>query len=187
MQLALQMVVISVALLTPALFLAYRVSADSKRPSVLSPPASNPSLRNIRAFLLMIQYAEGTLGTNAYRMMYGGGLFFSFRRHPNQMITKGGFTSTAAGAYQFLYRTWVDLEKQLHLPDFSPSSQDRAAIELIRRKGALEDGRTGRIKVAIYKCRKVWASFPGAGYGQSERNLKALLQAYQQFGGSITS
>jgi len=187
MQPALQMVVISVALLTPALFLAYRASADSKRSSVLPPLASDPSLRNIRAFLLMIQYAEGTLGTNAYRMMYGGGLFFSFRQHPNQMITKGGFTSTAAGAYQFLYRTWAELQKQLQLPDFSPSSQDRAAIELIRRKGAFEDVQAGRTAAAIYKCRKVWASFPGAGYGQSERSLQSLLQAYRQFGGIITS
>jgi len=177
-------VAISIALLSPALFLAYRVSADSKRPSALPP---GTSLRNIRAFLLMIQYAEGTLGTNAYRMMYGGGLFSGFQKHPNRAISKGGLISTAAGAYQFLYRTWSELQRQLQLPDFSPSSQDKAAIELIRRRGAFEDVQEGRIALAIDKCHKIWASFPGAGYGQGERSLQALLQAYRQFGGIINS
>ena len=93
---------------------------------------------NLKAFLTMIQYAEGTYGQNAYRMHYGGQLFNSYARHPNIAITRSGITSTAAGAYQILYRTWASVQQALQLPDFSPASQNRAAIELIRRRGALE-------------------------------------------------
>lgn len=177
---------ISLALLTPALLLLYHTKsyAAVKRP--LLPPA-NTGLQNIKAFLLTIQYAEGTLGANAYRTLFGGGLFNSYAVHPHIAIRKSGITSTAAGAYQFLYSTWTELQHALQLPDFSPVSQDKAAIELIRRKNALADVLAGRITTAIYKCRKIWASFPGAAYGQGERSLTVLLQAFQRFGGTITS
>lgn len=178
---------IGFALLTPALLLALHVAANSKRPPVALLPPTEPTMNNMKAFLLMIQYAEGTNGPNAYRTLFGGGLFSDFRQHPNRPISRWGLTSTAAGAYQFLYRTWMELQQRLTLPDFSPQSQDKAAIELIRQKGALPDVQAGRIAVAIQKCRKIWASFPGAGYGQGERSMQAMMQAYRQFGGLITA
>jgi len=135
----------------------------------------------------MIQYAEGTIGVNAYRMMYGGSLLNDYSMHPNIAITKWSITSTAAGAYQFLYSTWMELQTTLGLHDFSPSSQDRAAIELIKNKGALADVLNGKIVSAIYKCRKIWASFPGAGYGQSEKRIETLLQFYIKTGGRLTN
>ena len=131
----------------------------------------------------MIQFSEGTIGPNAYRTLYGGGLFDDLTQHPNIAITKWGITSTAAGAYGFLYRVWQELQTALRLPDFSPFSQDRAAIELIRRKNAIADVLKGNIAEAIYKCRKIWASFPGAGYGQGERSQTSLLEFFKKSGG----
>jgi lysozyme len=177
---------LGVVLLTPAVLLLLHKSNGSDTMSRgIARPETNRGLQNLRAFLLMIQYAEGTRGINAYRTLFGGSLFNSFAAHPNIAIIKSGITSTAAGAYQFLYRTWAELQQALRLPDFSPPSQDRAAIELIRRKGALEDIIAGRIANAISKCRKVWASLPGAGYGQGERSMNSLLQVYVQFGGTL--
>lgn len=147
---------------------------------------TNTALKNLKAFLLMIQYAEGTIGVNAYRKLFGGGLFSNYSQHPNLAITKYGITSTAAGAYQFLYSTWTTLQQDLQLPDFSPSSQDKAAITVIKSKGALTDVLTGKIVQAIEKCRKIWASFPGAGYGQNEKSLADLLIVYSKAGGTIT-
>ncbi len=144
-------------------------------------------LKNLAAFLLMIQYSEGTIGPNAYRTLYGGELFSDYSRHPNLAIRKYGITSTAAGAYQFLYKVWEELRLQLRLPDFSPASQNRAAIELIRRRKALEDVLAGRFSQAIYKCRKTWASLPGAGYGQSERSMASLASVFQKAGGKINT
>ena len=179
------------ALVTPALVLIVRDKLKAKTNSVHVQPISpinpiNPAHENLKAFLTMIQYAEGTYGQNAYRMLYGGKLFGDYSVHPNTAVTKGGVTSTAAGAYQILYRTWQSVQPVLALPDFSPTSQDRAAIELVRRRGALEDVMAGRFGDALYKCRKEWASLPGAGYGQGERSWDYLVQVYQNAGGQIT-
>lgn len=170
----------------PLLILTYYASTSNRRIMTASIPADTPG-RNLRAFLLMIQFAEGTIGSQAYSMLYGGSFFSGFNQHPNRAISRWGITSTAAGAYQFLYKTWSYLQQKLNLPDFSPKSQDLAAIELIREKAALVDVYAGRIFEAISKCRKVWASFPGAGYGQTEKSRTILLQAYLKNGGTLTS
>lgn len=158
--------------------------------------------RNLQAFLAMIRRAEGTAGVNGYRTMFGGALFTSFADHPRRAVR---FTdqlgrrlwTTAAGAYQFLaisplpdggftkVNTWDRLQLALGLPDFSPASQDAAAIELIREEGALDDVRAGRFDLAVGKVRNVWASLPGAGYAQPERKLDDLRVAYVNAGGVL--
>ncbi len=166
------------------------VLAATKLKAMDSPAKPNAApvkpYENLNAFLLMIQYGEGTKGINAYRMLYGGKIFYDYSRHPNTPVTRWGITSTAAGAYQILYHTWVGVQQALGLADFSPSSQNRAAVELIRRRGALEDVLAGRLAAAIEKCKKEWASLPGAGYGQKEQRFAVLMQVYQQAGGHLT-
>jgi len=39
--------------------------------------------------------------------------------------------------------------------------------------------------VAIQKCNHIWASLPGAGYGQRENKLDDLLAVYKQEGGNV--
>jgi lysozyme len=173
-----QWVAIGAALLTPPLYFFFKSKSGSMA-------LTSMQLKNLGAFLLMIQYSEGTIGPNAYRMMYGGGLFNDYSRHPNKAVTKYGITSTAAGAYQFLNKTWTGLQQELNLSDFSPASQNKGAIELIRRRGALADVLAGRFAQAIYKCRKEWASLPGAGYGQGERSMQSLASMYLKAGGRI--
>jgi lysozyme len=145
---------------------------------------------NVRAFLDMLAYSEGTSGPDGYRMMFGGRLFDSFADHPRVYwpFTNGRgerLTTSAAGRYQFLARTWDTLRARLGLPDFGPESQDAAALELVRERGALADVQAGRIAEACRKCAPIWASLPGAGYAQPERKLPALLAAYQASGGNL--
>lgn len=144
---------------------------------------------NRAAMLLTIRSAEGTAGRDGYRTLFGGGLFDSFADHPRQRITRQSngkpITSSAAGAYQFLERTWDALQARLGLPDFSPTSQDAAALELIREAGALGDVDAGRFTQAVRKIRKIWASMPGAGYGQPERALADLQAAFVAAGGVV--
>jgi lysozyme len=146
--------------------------------------ASDP---NVYAFLRMLRVSEGTAGPDGYRTLVGGRLFDSFADHPRLLvwIPNLGINSSAAGAYQVLRKTWDGVREKLALPDFSPLSQDAAAIELIRQRGALADVRAGRFAVAIQKCRKEWASLPGAGYGQRENSLARLETAYRQAGGVV--
>lgn len=144
---------------------------------------------NRAAMLLTIRSAEGTAGRNGYRTLFGGGLFDSLADHPRQRITRMSngkpITSSAAGAYQFLERTWDRIALRLGLPDFSEASQDAAALELIREAGALGDVDAGRFELAVRKIRKIWASLPGAGYGQPERALSELQAAFVAAGGVV--
>jgi muramidase (phage lysozyme) len=140
---------------------------------------------NAAAFLQMIRYAEGTAGPNGYRTLFGGALFDSYADHPRIYVPFRNTSSSAAGAFQILYRTWAELKAKLGLQDFSPASQNAAALELIRQRGALNDVYAGRIQQAIAKVAKVWASLPGAGYNQPERKLSALLSAYADAGGNF--
>lgn len=150
--------------------------------------------RNEKAFLDMIAYAEGTNGPDGYKAMFGyprpDRIADNLDDHPRQFFsfTNGrGETlkTSAAGRYQFLSRTWDALAKSLNLPDFGPASQDAAALELIRQRGALNDVRAGRTADAIAKIAPIWASMPGAGYAQPERKLTALLTQYRAAGGAV--
>ena len=146
--------------------------------------------QNVLAFLDMIAHAEGVerfSDHHGYDVMVGGERFTSYSDHPRKMVwlPKYRIKSTAAGRYQFLWKTWNSLRLKLKLPDFGPASQDRAAIELLRETGALADIKKGWISSAIRKSRKTWASLPDAGYGQRELPLETLLAVYQKAGGQI--
>lgn len=155
---------------------------------------------NQTAFLTALRLGEGTSGPNGYRTLFGGALFDSYATHPalagwrgltlsDEMCSNAGFgpgcVSTAAGAYQINKPTWNRIAAKLSLSDFSPASQDAAAWELIREKGAQADVMAGRTAQAVGKVRKIWASLPGAGYGQHEVALSSFNRVYTQAGGVL--
>lgn len=143
--------------------------------------------QNIDAFLWMLRVSEGTDSLNGYSMLVGGGQFNGFADHPRVLVSLPnlGIKSSAAGAYQILRRTWDDVRERIGASDFSPAWQDRAAVELIRRRGALADVKAGRFAAAVEKCKREWASLPGAGYGQHENTLARLQTAYTNAGGML--
>lgn len=98
---------------------------------------------------------------------------------------KSTLYSSAAGRYQHMRFHWQHYKAELKLPDFSPESQDRWAIQLIRERKALDDIERGDFASAIRKCRNIWASLPGAGYGQAEHSLAALEGWYVSRGGKL--
>lgn len=159
-------------------------------PSTYAPANVAPDVAasNVRAFLDMIAFAEGTAGRgdDGYDILFGYGTFSSYADHPRVKVPFRDTYSTAAGRYQILARTWDTLRARLSLSDFSPASQDAAAVELIRERGALADVQAGRTARAIGKVARIWASLPGAGYDQPERKLSALLSAYASAGGITT-
>ena len=142
-------------------------------------------MSNIAAFLRVIRAGESSQDDSAYRMMFGGGMFDGFADHPRQVNHAAGLSSSAAGAYQFLSKTWDECKAALNLPDFSPDSQDKAAVFLVKRRGALADVESGRIEQAIKKCAKEWASLPGSPYGQPTLSMDRALKIYKQYGGSL--
>lgn len=157
---------------------------------------------NINAFLYCIRMAEGTEGRGGYRACYGYiHEIQSFESHPaitgewlgerlsDQMCMLAGFEpgckSTAAGAYQINKPTWRDVGGDL--PDFSPQSQDTAAIRLVAKCGALNDVKAGRFNEAVRKCRNRWASLPGNSAGQGQRTYAQLGQWFTRAGGKAVA
>ncbi len=136
---------------------------------------------NVRAFLRVIRAGESSQTDDAYRMLFGGALVDNLSKHPNRAVTASGLTSTAAGAYQFLSRTWVECAAALKLTDFSPASQDLAAVFLIQRRKALQDVIDGDIEGAIAKCNKEWASLPGSPYGQPVMTMEKAMRVYAEW------
>ena len=165
--------------------------------------AANVNNDNIKAFMEVIKYAEGTRSQHdPYRVTYGyKHTILSLRDHPAvtgewtgerlpDSICRGaglnpGCKSTAAGAYQFVKRTWIGLRDRLGLEDFTSISQDAAAFELLNQNNSVQDIVDGNFDSAIEKNNRTWASLPGAGYNQPERDLSTLREKFIQFGGKI--
>lgn len=141
-----------------------------------------------RALLNTIRYAEGTWagGTErGYRILFGGGTVNDLSRHPDRVIRSGRYASAAAGAYQFMPFTWDGVTKELGLRDFSPTSQDQAAIHLVKRRGALAAfDKEGLSPNVVNKLAPEWASFPthkgGSFYGQPNKKFDDLQRFYNE-------
>lgn len=133
----------------------------------------------IKAFLDLIGKSEGA----DYNVLFGGSKFTDYSKHPNKVITAGSYNSTAAGKYQFLYTTWMGIANRLNLKDFTPASQDLAAIQLLKDRGAYNLILNGDIAQAINLCSKEWASMPWTTgtsyYGQGGHSLTVLLAWYE--------
>ncbi|MDN8599029.1 glycoside hydrolase family 104 protein [Citrobacter sp. S2-9] len=158
---------------------------------------------NLKAFLETIAWSEGTSTSpatkcNGYDVIVTGTdgkseIFTDFSDHPfnkgraSKKINSKGLTSNASGRYQFMLKDWSHYKSQLGLPDFGPESQDKWAIQLIKERKALPDIDAGNISSAVSKCRNIWASLPGAGYGQSEHRIDELISVYKGSGGTVSN
>lgn len=127
-----------------------------------------------RAALDTIAWAEGGI---SYNTLYGGGTF-SGSQHPNRAITAGGYTSTAAGRYQFLYRTWIEVKNRLGLADFTGPNQDIAALDLISQRGQLQKLLNGDFEGMLKGLGCAWAALPYSTCGQKMRPLNQTLNYY---------
>ena len=102
-------------------------------------------------------------------------------QHPNTPNDKG---NTAAGKYQFIKRTWDKIAQKIGAKDFSPNSQDRAALQLLIDNKAIEPLLKGNFDEAAYAAAKAWDVFPGDVEGKSRltgapRNLTPIKDHYE--------
>lgn len=91
--------------------------ATPTRPGAITPEQAR------RAFLATLSSGESP----GYDVIYGGGKFTDYSKHPGQSVTAAGRTSDAAGKYQFLGSTWAEQAAKHGYKDFSPETQDTAA------------------------------------------------------------
>ena len=147
---------------------------------------------NMHSFLDVIAYAEGTdkrgngvgYNVNYSHTESNPKLFSDLSKHPRWLICSG-YCSDAAGRYQIKSGTWGDVRRELNLPDFSPRSQDRAAVQLIKWRGGYDDveridGVTS-FSNALYAVRYEWASLPHSPYGQPIKSVGELWAKFKEY------
>jgi len=144
-----------------------------------------------RALLDAIAFAEGTRDqpNGGYKTLFGFGQFDDYSKHPGKVVRSGGYVSAAAGRYQFMPGTFNRLAKKIGLKDFSPESQDRAALELVKELGVSDnilkkEGISSKVSAVLGKQ---WASFPGSPFGQPTKPLPPIQKAYQTSLGSSST
>jgi muramidase (phage lysozyme) len=94
--------------------------------------AFNPTMAE-QSILGQIRNAQSN---GRYNELFGGGKFYDFVVFPPWAgKTYQGIETHAAGAYQFEPETWKAAQAATLVPDFSPRSQDIAALWLLRTYG----------------------------------------------------
>lgn len=131
--------------------------------------------KNVLALLALIRKFETN---DRYNVIFGGQTFASYADHPRIRVPINlpgyeGKYSTAAGAYQFLESTWDRLASRLQLADFSPASQDAAAIGLLDEVGALAPAQAGDFDTALRLASSQWASLPYSAAKQHPKTIAA--------------
>ena len=159
----------------------------------ISPDAAGG--KNVCAFLDMIKWSEIgpemiAASDDGYNVLVGSlpgklKLFHGYAHHPHILNHK--LDSTAAGGYQIIYPTWMNLAEKLRLSSFRPICQDMAAIGLLHERNAMDDIVNGRFESAVFKCSREWASLPGSTAGQHVNKIHDLQMAYVKAGGKLDS
>lgn len=127
-----------------------------------------------------------------YRTIYGGTILpdtpETWAGHPNRKVTKWGKTSTASGAYQFTYSSWMGMVALLKLPDFSPISQDRAFAAKLKQipwgfsRKVYDALVAGNFDKAVMGAKNEWTSLPG---GIHQRKALAEVRSIYESAGGI--
>jgi muramidase (phage lysozyme) len=155
------------------------------------PPGTPPQSTQETAFLYVIRCCEGTAADDGYHYLFGSSpsnalRFIDMSTHPDIMKPytdlsgKQIFTS-AAGAYQITYPTY----KEFGAGPFTPEAQDKMALAIIQRCGALADVDAGRLQLALNKCAGRWASLPAANVPQPHRTYDYCRAAFERAGGVV--
>ena len=199
----------SASLFDPSLsFSTFPAVPHHPQPITVANTATSPPTRYLQdisngmeALLRTIRFAEGTWrgGTEAgYQVLYGGRLISEqipgsdpFSKHPEFLVVKqNALNSEAAGAYQFMGRTWNRVASWLGIQDFSPLRQDQVARWLILNR--LSEGEEANInrgiltREALHQLAPEWASLPTHagvsyyGYGQTVKSWGQLKAFYDE-------
>lgn len=152
--------------------------------------------KNTLAFLALIRESEAG---GRYDLIAGGDVFTDFSEHPFNIDPKRRklLGTTASGAYQMVRGTWNMARDALELDDFSPASQDAAAIWILKHKipgqnkfnlsgnGLFNVVERGDLGGAIVAYRSEWEAFAKMLEGKYPITLTDAAEIFQRNGGNI--
>ena len=123
---------------------------------------------------------------HGYDVIVGGELFTDYSDHPRKLVTlnpklKSTERRTLPASFPL-----VGCLPQAAWPErLLSKSQDAVALQQIKERGALPMIDRGDIRQAIDRCSNIWASLPGAGYGQFEHKADSLIAKFKEAGGTV--
>ncbi|SIR13432.1 peptidoglycan DD-metalloendopeptidase family protein [Chryseobacterium sp. RU33C] len=126
----------------------------------------------VRAFIRMLRVKEGTDTENGYTTQYSGKQFSDLSKHPEEVITSGKYSSSAAGAYQIMTDTWknltgyyqdknknwhysekLDYSKKYNITSFDQESQDKFCL-VIMKHNYIQDRSDSFYNPVVWKDKK---------------------------------
>ena len=149
---------------------------------------------NIRAAMLTVRTTEGTTAKDGYNYLFGSDpkneiRFTDFSKHPNIDRQQNDYSSTAAGAYQILYNTWLNLCEIYGFTDFTADTQDLMFCALLDQHNMLNKVVNGYFMTTFVQqtLGGIWASLPLSPYGQPTHSIKDVSSIYTANGGEIVT
>ena len=152
----------------------------------------------LRALMRTISASESNV-MRPYHVLHGGDSVGTLERHPNRCEAIGqgpnrGNCSTAAGRYQLLFGTWIELAARYHLErtddaldavglSFSALDQDRVVYAWLAdprawRQDIAAQLRQGRVQPVLKRLSGTWTSL---GHGIETNTMsRALPGVYQR-------
>jgi muramidase (phage lysozyme) len=123
----------------------------------------------VKSLLDMISYSEGTLGisNNGYDVLVGGRVIQGWSEttnitHLNRQWYNSSANSTAAGRYQFLYKSWVEVNGS-NVPMTKAAQDIAAAKQVVGRLNGLDSTKFrnyANFSEGCDKLARIWASIP---------------------------
>ena len=145
-----------------------------------------------KAFLDMLAWSEGT--DNGRQENQKSWLWRHCRRRaiywllrsPRKLVTLNPkLKSTAPNATSFFPVGGMLYRKQFGLKDFSPEVRTLWHCSRLRSVALYLWLIVVDIRQAIDRCSNIWASLPGAGYGQFEHKADSLIANSKEAGGTV--
>ena len=144
-----------------------------------------------KAFLDMLAWSEETdngrqkTRNHGYDVIVGGELFTGLLRSPRKLVTLNPKSINRRRTLPAFFPVGGMLTASSLPERLSPKSQDAVALQQIKERGALPMIDRGDIRQAIDRCSIIWASLPGAGYGQFEHKADSLIAKFKEAGGTV--
>ena len=151
----------------------------------------------IRALMRTISASESNVAC-PYRVLYGGKYVHDLSRHPDRCVSIGwgpntGNCTTAAGRYQFITTTWLEMATLYHPNpsgllswqryNFAPTYQDKVVYAWLSDRSAWGADisqllRQGKLDRVLWLLSGTWTSL---GYGIETNSMSGYLpNIYQQ-------
>ena len=111
---------------------------------------------------------------HGYDVIVGGELFTDYSDHPRKLVTPKPKQISNARTLPASFPLVGCLPQLIGLKDFSPKKSGRWHCSRLRSVALYLIDR-GDIRQAIDRCSNIWASLPGAGYGQFEHKADSLI------------